>query len=203
MVIQFEKEIKQLRREIPIGIHEARRLLRVNKGNVTQAKSEFIADEVKKISAETSMDIETVKGIFHESEFNRQVARTRVRQLKYDQNFDKSRLKGIEDIDFKAIDEWIYWCETESFRSGVFMNGYKDFYQLCKNHLLLEDVPLPQSIRTSSQSKPIYSEELKRIETYYEENETRIMEEFHNFIRNFSKYMPQQASAQLKDCHYL
>ena len=103
--------IQELRKLIPVGMLDAKRLLEMNNNDLEKARSQFITEEVKTLCIRTSEKEELVAELFFEQEYDKNKTKDRIDDVVYDRNFISMNLKTTPH-DLNMVEAWLVTIQS-------------------------------------------------------------------------------------------
>lgn len=134
------KEILELRKKVPIGITEAKRLLEINSGSVQKSEFQFITESIDIICLQTGETTSDVEEYFKQSDFDVHKCLNMILIIQYDRNFDKSRLLEVFEESFQIMDDWLLVEDHEGIVSALNHHQLDFVLDFIEEKLLLTDV---------------------------------------------------------------
>lgn len=135
----MKEKIIAIRGVLPIGIMEAKELLKECEGDVNLAKERFIERQIGKIVEQTGENAEEVKNLFSDSQYDINLCISAITKSQYDKAFDTSRLEGLTDESFKAFDNWLQIEEDKSIHSAL-AGDIEEVLKVIEVNLLLPEL---------------------------------------------------------------
>ncbi|EGK02714.1 hypothetical protein [Dysgonomonas gadei] len=106
-------KIKELRRIVPVPMHEALQLLKVNDGDVEKCVYLFKAKSIKEICEQTGCDEQTAAEYYEAEKFDINRAVSNIKEDIYDKNYQP--IDGVTKESIGNILQWLRVVEAEDF----------------------------------------------------------------------------------------
>ncbi|MBF0648357.1 MAG: hypothetical protein LBT43_05425 [Prevotella sp.] len=106
-------KIKELRRIVPVPMHEALQLLKANDGDVEKCVYLFKAKSIKEICEQTGCDEQTAAEYYEAEKFDINRAVSNIKEDIYDKNYQP--IDGVTKENIGNILQWLRVVEAEDF----------------------------------------------------------------------------------------
>lgn len=106
-------KIKELRRIVPVPMHEALQLLKANDGDVEKCVYLFKAKSIKEICEQTGCDEQTAAEYYEAEKFDINRAVSNIKEDIYDKNYQP--IYGVTKENIGNILQWLRVVEAEDF----------------------------------------------------------------------------------------
>lgn len=106
-------KIKELRRIVPVPMHEALQLLKANDGDVEKCVYLFKAKSIKEICEQTGCDEQTAAEYYEAEKFDINRAVSNIKEDIYDKNYQP--INGVTKENIGNILQWLRVVEAEDF----------------------------------------------------------------------------------------
>lgn len=106
-------KIKELRRIVPVPMHEALQLLKANDGDVEKCVYLFKAKSIKDICEQTGCDEQTAAEYYEAEKFDINRAISNIKEDIYDKNYQP--IDGVTKENIGNILQWLRIVEAEDF----------------------------------------------------------------------------------------
>lgn len=106
-------KIKELRRIVPVPMHEASQLLKANDGDVEKCIYLFKAKSIKEICEQTGCDEQTAAEYYKAEKFDINRAISNIKEDIYDKNYQP--IDGVSKENIGNILQWLRVVEAEDF----------------------------------------------------------------------------------------
>ena len=145
-------KIKELRRIVPVPMHEALQLLKANDGDVEKCVYLFKAKSIKEICEQTGCDEQTAAEYYEAEKFDINRAVSNIKEDIYDKNYQP--IDGVTKENIGNILQWLRVVEAEDF--GISLD-----YQLLDKALeTLGLIPplndIATKVKAAKQAKDLY-----------------------------------------------
>lgn len=147
-------KIKELRKIVPVPMHEALLLLKANDGDVEKCVYLFKAKSIKEICEQTGCDEQTAAEYYEAEKFDINRAVSNIKEAIYDKNYQP--IEGVTKESIGNILQWLRIVEAEDF--GISL----DYQLLDKALVTLSLIPplngIATKVKAAKQAKDLIFE---------------------------------------------
>lgn len=165
--------IKELRTMIPIGILDAKTLLKNNQLNLEKSRSEFIHREVKRLCELHQEEEELVSQIFFACDYDPNITTDRIHDVKFDRQYSNLLYKSTKH-DLNMVDAWLLTVYSHGLMNSL---QTADFESVV---LVVKEIGLPRFARELESAHDFLAKKEQEFRTFEEDKLLMAVEDLKN-----------------------
>ena len=122
-----KEEIVELRKMVPVGVMDAKRLLEQAQGEFVEARKLYLEEEIKRLAQLTGLDEVKVGQFFFENDYSTQATIDAIRDFQFKVAFSKAAVKA-QAKDFPVFDEWIEIVKHEGLMKSLQLTNFDSVF---------------------------------------------------------------------------
>ena len=155
------KQVQALRKLIPVGVMEAKSLLKKHDGDLEKSRTSFIESEVRKLCVQYQEEEALVAQIFFDEDYDCNRTVDKINDVKFDRVFSKANYKSTAH-DLNMIDAWLLTVQSHGLMNSLQTSNFESIV------LVIEEIGLKE-----------FSKELEGVNSFLKvkEDEFSLLEE--------------------------